>query len=335
MGSAAAAADAAHRLCGARLNLRAGEKALASTAYAAAVRHLSAGIAPLPEADWSSDHDLLFALRLGRAKSEWLTGGFDAASRLIEELQAHARDDIEWARAAQIDIDLKVTQSDPATRLRCRARLSAPPRHGAADPPQPRAVSAGLCRVPAPARRAANRIAGRAAAHDRRAPDHGDARNRQRATCHLLRQPRALGPAAVRNDDDDAALRAHRCVGTGFRRVRLRARLPLPRLPGRLPFRRTGLRPAGARRHAALLCVCAVPPRAGGVVGAPAARGVGAGTPSPAGLHRHRRPPDRVRLRPPHRDGRDHAGRAAGRARPARRRARWPLRPGSRTASTP
>ena len=117
----AACADPAHRLSAARLNLRAGEKALASTAYPAAVRHFAAGAAFLDETDWASQHELMFALQLGRAKSAWLTGDFDTAGRLVEDLQARARDDIEWASAAQIGVELKVTQHDTITA--CEAAI--------------------------------------------------------------------------------------------------------------------------------------------------------------------------------------------------------------------
>jgi PAS domain S-box-containing protein len=123
----AAAADPLHRLAAARLNLRAGAKAQASTAYAAAARHYIAGATLLGDAGWRDEQALAFALQLGRAKNAWLAGEFEAADVLVEDLLRRAPDDLAWADAAQVSILLKVSQRDAATAcqvaLACLRRL--------------------------------------------------------------------------------------------------------------------------------------------------------------------------------------------------------------------
>ncbi|HEY4066930.1 MAG TPA: AAA family ATPase [Burkholderiaceae bacterium] len=126
-GTPAAADDQPHRLAGAGLNLRAGEKALAGVAAAAAAQRFRAGIALLGLADWSADHELLFSLHLGLARSALMAGDFDVSIALVGELRGQARDDLEWARAAQVEIELRVMQDDSAAAnqvaLVCLRRL--------------------------------------------------------------------------------------------------------------------------------------------------------------------------------------------------------------------
>jgi predicted ATPase len=57
----------------AELNLIAGKRAKASTAYASALAYLVAGAALLPEDALERRHELLFALGLNRAECEFLT----------------------------------------------------------------------------------------------------------------------------------------------------------------------------------------------------------------------------------------------------------------------
>src|SRR5256885_14392871 len=63
----------------ATIELRAGRKAKASTAYASACVYGVAGMALLYESDWEGQYDLTFSLWLERAESEYLTGQLEAA----------------------------------------------------------------------------------------------------------------------------------------------------------------------------------------------------------------------------------------------------------------
>jgi len=63
----------------ATIELRAGQKAKASTAYASANVYLVAGMALLEESDWAGPYDLMFSLWLERAECEYLTGQLASA----------------------------------------------------------------------------------------------------------------------------------------------------------------------------------------------------------------------------------------------------------------
>jgi PAS domain S-box-containing protein len=96
----------------AELNLRAGRKAKASTAYGSACTYLRTGMALLGSEGWTSRYDLAFGLWLERAECEYLSGNFDEAQRLIAELLARGASKIDKAAAYRIKIDLHVMQSE-------------------------------------------------------------------------------------------------------------------------------------------------------------------------------------------------------------------------------
>src|ERR1700755_1529154 len=72
----------------AELNLIAGTRAKASTAYASARTYLSTGMAVLGREGWTSRYEVAFGLWLERAECEYLNGNFDEAEQLISELLA-------------------------------------------------------------------------------------------------------------------------------------------------------------------------------------------------------------------------------------------------------
>jgi predicted ATPase/class 3 adenylate cyclase/GAF domain-containing protein len=74
----------------ARLNLRAGQKAKASTAYDAALDYLSRGANLLGEAGWDSEPELCFRVNLERAEAYYLSGQFAEAEALAERLLSSA-----------------------------------------------------------------------------------------------------------------------------------------------------------------------------------------------------------------------------------------------------
>src|SRR5260370_25554583 len=65
----------------ATIDLRAGQRAKASAAYASARVYLAAGTALLDERDWSSPYDLTFNLLLARARGGIFTSNFAASKR--------------------------------------------------------------------------------------------------------------------------------------------------------------------------------------------------------------------------------------------------------------
>ena len=97
--------------CVAELNLRAGRKAKASTAYAAACTYLSAGMALVNREDWERRYELMFSLWLLRAECEFLCGNFDDAASLIAELIERAASKTDKAAAYRLRIDLHIMKS--------------------------------------------------------------------------------------------------------------------------------------------------------------------------------------------------------------------------------
>ena len=77
----------------AELNLIAGKRAKASTAYASALTYLNAGAALLAEDCWERRHELIFALELNRAECEFLTGQLSVAEERLAALSNRADDD--------------------------------------------------------------------------------------------------------------------------------------------------------------------------------------------------------------------------------------------------
>src|SRR4029450_12865686 len=72
------------------LNLIAGKRAKASTAYTSALNYLVAGAALLAEDSWERRHELTFALELNRAQCEFLTGELSTAEERLATLSKRA-----------------------------------------------------------------------------------------------------------------------------------------------------------------------------------------------------------------------------------------------------
>src|SRR5882757_7899859 len=84
----------------AELNLIAGRRAKATTAYASALTYLTAGAALLPEDSWQRRHELTFALELHRAECESLTGALAEAEQRLAALSSRAANTVEHATVA-------------------------------------------------------------------------------------------------------------------------------------------------------------------------------------------------------------------------------------------
>jgi len=102
----------------AELNLIAGKRAKASTAYSSALNYLIAGAAMLDDS-WQRRHDLAFQLELHRAECEFLTGQSAAADERLTELSSRARNTVELATVASLRVDLytSLDQSDRAVAV--------------------------------------------------------------------------------------------------------------------------------------------------------------------------------------------------------------------------
>ena len=115
--------DHEERVRVAAVDLRAGLKAKASTAYASARAYLAAGMALLDESDWSSQYELTFNLWLERVECERLCGDSEKADQLIAELLPRAASIIDQAAVYCLKVQLHVMKSENqqavTTALRC------------------------------------------------------------------------------------------------------------------------------------------------------------------------------------------------------------------------
>jgi PAS domain S-box-containing protein len=93
----------------AELNLLAGRRAKASTAYAAALTYLTAGAVLLAEDGGERRHELAFSLEMNRAECEFLTGQSAAAAERLTRLSTRAANTVERATIACLRMDLYTT----------------------------------------------------------------------------------------------------------------------------------------------------------------------------------------------------------------------------------
>ncbi|MEA3119631.1 MAG: hypothetical protein QOI13_2901, partial [Paraburkholderia sp.] len=99
----------------AELNLIAGKRAKASTAYASALTYLNAGAELLAQDCWKRRYELVFSLEINRAECEFLTGRMAAAEERLAELSRRAEKTVERATVACLRVDLH-TALDQSSR---------------------------------------------------------------------------------------------------------------------------------------------------------------------------------------------------------------------------
>jgi PAS domain S-box-containing protein len=108
----------------AELNLIAGKRAKASSAYASALNYLIAGAVLLADDCWERRPQLILALELHRAECEFLTGELAIAEARLTMLSSRAANAIDQATVACVRVDLYTTldRSDRAVDV-CLAYL--------------------------------------------------------------------------------------------------------------------------------------------------------------------------------------------------------------------
>jgi PAS domain S-box-containing protein len=101
------------------LNLTAGARAKNASAYASALKYLTAGAALVAEDCWERRYDLAFALALHRAECEFLTGNLAAAEERLSTLSCRAANLIDQAAVTCLRMDLytMLVQSDRAVAV--------------------------------------------------------------------------------------------------------------------------------------------------------------------------------------------------------------------------
>ena len=93
----------------AALDLIAGRRAKAGTAYVSALRYLSAGRALLPANAWERFYRLTFDLELNLAECEFLTGDFASAEERLSALSVRAQTTVDSAAVTCVRINLYTT----------------------------------------------------------------------------------------------------------------------------------------------------------------------------------------------------------------------------------
>ncbi|WP_437980215.1 AAA family ATPase [Sorangium sp. So ce117] len=98
----------------AALNLRAGRKAKSAAAYETAAALFAAGLSLLAPDRWETQHELTYGLTFERAHAAYITGGFDEAERLLEELPQRARTRGETAAVVELALAFHLTRGQCA-----------------------------------------------------------------------------------------------------------------------------------------------------------------------------------------------------------------------------
>jgi predicted ATPase/serine/threonine protein kinase/class 3 adenylate cyclase/GAF domain-containing protein len=100
----------AERLKIAQLNLMAGQKAKASTAYAAASQYLMVGLELLSASSWQNQYDLTLALYELAAEVAYLSGDFERFAQLAEIVLAQTRSLLDKVKTYEIQIQVHLAQ---------------------------------------------------------------------------------------------------------------------------------------------------------------------------------------------------------------------------------
>jgi PAS domain S-box-containing protein len=96
----------------ATIDLRAGRKAKASTAYAPACVYFATAMGLLDERDWDSQYALMFRLWLERAECEYLSGNVDKAEQLIMELLRRGTSKVDKAAVYHLKVHLQIVKGE-------------------------------------------------------------------------------------------------------------------------------------------------------------------------------------------------------------------------------
>nr|WP_242055060.1 PAS domain-containing protein [Nostoc flagelliforme] len=102
----------------AKLNLQAGQKALAATAYEAAFKYFNAGLKLLDVESWQREYDLTLVLHSEAAEAAYLSGHFDEMERLVEEVLNRAKTSLDKVKAYDSRIQAWLSQGDPEEALK-------------------------------------------------------------------------------------------------------------------------------------------------------------------------------------------------------------------------
>jgi len=101
----------------AELNLIAGQKAKAATAYEAAVNYLNVGIELLSQDSWESRYDLTFNFYLEAAEAEYLNANLERAGILCDRALQKAKTILEQVKLSELKIRLNLAKNQIQSAL--------------------------------------------------------------------------------------------------------------------------------------------------------------------------------------------------------------------------
>jgi len=97
----------------AQLNLIAGQKAKAATAYSAAVQYLKTGLSLLTEESWQTQYDLTINLYHETVEAQYLNTKFNDAETLAEVLLERATNKLDRVKAYELKVQIYTAQNQP------------------------------------------------------------------------------------------------------------------------------------------------------------------------------------------------------------------------------
>ncbi len=101
------------------LNLMAGTKAKANTAYNSAIQFLEEGIALLNQESWHSDYQLSFDLHFERAECNWMCSNFDQSVQQFTDLLTHSKTKLEKAKIFRMGVELYTGKTNLVRAVSC------------------------------------------------------------------------------------------------------------------------------------------------------------------------------------------------------------------------
>ncbi|MEG4996720.1 hybrid sensor histidine kinase/response regulator [Microcoleus sp. B4-D4] len=93
------------------LNLIAGQKAKAATAYESAVKYLNMGLGLLAEDSWEIQYELTFNLYLEAAETEYINTNFERSQQLSETILKQAKTLLEKGKVYELRIQLEMSEN--------------------------------------------------------------------------------------------------------------------------------------------------------------------------------------------------------------------------------
>ncbi len=95
----------------ANLNLKAGHKAIESTAFPQALQYFEKGVYVLEETDWETGYDMVLQITYDAAEAAYLSGQYEKVDKYVNDLLKHATSLIDSAKGYEINIKKLIAQN--------------------------------------------------------------------------------------------------------------------------------------------------------------------------------------------------------------------------------